>query len=280
MTGSGGIIFDTLGGDDTLTIDFAGGNFTEAITFNGGTQNNTPNGDTLVLTGGGTFADATFDYVNNNDGSIDITGNATITYTGLEPITSSITATNVTLNFSATAETITVSDAGSGQTTVDSDVGGETTTFNNPTGTLTINAGDTGANTIDVGALVASYPGSLDINGGNGGDTVNLNGAISFASGQSLSIDALTINAPNAASDISTSGAGTITLTASRNISLSTDSSLTSVDGNVVMNANTSETTTGTFVGIDYQRCIRPSNRIGPDHVGRAWWRWQRRCWS
>ena len=29
----------------------------------------------------------------NNDGSIDITGNATITYTGLEPITSSITAT-------------------------------------------------------------------------------------------------------------------------------------------------------------------------------------------
>ena len=33
LTGAGGIIVDTLGGDDTLTIDFGGGSFSEAITF-------------------------------------------------------------------------------------------------------------------------------------------------------------------------------------------------------------------------------------------------------
>ena len=111
LTGAGGIVFDTLGGDDTLTIDFGGGLFSEAITFNGGGQNTSPLGDTLVLTGGGTFADAIFTYSNENDGSIDITGTSTITYTGLEPITSNINAINVTLNYSASVETITVSDA-------------------------------------------------------------------------------------------------------------------------------------------------------------------------
>ena len=202
------------------------------------------------MTGGGTFSDADFDYVNNNDGSIDITGNATITYTGLEPITSNITAANVTLNFSDSAETIAVSDAGSGQTTVDSDVGGESTTFNNPTGTLTINAGDTGVDTINVGSLAASYPADLVINGGDGGDTVNLNGAISFAADKSLTVTALTVNAPNPTSDIATSGTGSVSLVTTRNISLSAGASISTVDGGITLNANIAGTTTGDFVGI------------------------------
>ncbi len=89
----------------------------------------------LVLLGGGTFTDATFSYANANDGSIDISGNQTISYTGLEPISSTITATNVTLDYSTTAETITVTDPGSSQTTVNS-TAGEVTTFNSPSGTF------------------------------------------------------------------------------------------------------------------------------------------------
>ena len=142
----GNIIFDALGGDDLLTVDFSSGNFAREITFNGGAQTTTPNGDRLALTGGGTFAQATFDYTNANDGSIDITGNSTINYTGLEPITSTITATNVFLDFTSTSnETITVTDNGA-SITVDS-TAGELTTFNKPTDSLRIDA-TAGADTI------------------------------------------------------------------------------------------------------------------------------------
>ena len=115
----------------------------------------------------------------------------------LEPITADISATNVILNYSATAETITASDAGGGQTLIDSDVAGESLTFNNPTSTLAINAGDTGVNTVAIGSLAASYPASIVINGGDGGDTVNLNGAISFSADRSLTVDAEVVNTPN-----------------------------------------------------------------------------------
>ena len=233
-----------------MTIDFGGGNFSEAITFNGGGQNTSPLGDTLVLTGGGTFADATFTYSNENDGTIDITGTSTITYTGLEPITSNINAIDVTLNYSASAETITVSDAFGGQTTVDSDLAGETTTFNNPSGTLTINGGNTGVNTIDVGALASSYPASINIVGGDGGDTVNFNGLLRLADDKSLTVNALTINTPNIGSDIFTTGSGSVTLSATRNILMSSASSISTVDGGITLTANAGGTSTGNFSGI------------------------------
>lgn len=136
--GGSEIIVNTLGGDDSLTVEYSLGNFSKLIYYDGGSQFGA--GDSLALAGG-TFANATYTYSNENDGSIDVTGNSLISYTELEPITSSITATNVTLNYGATGETITVTNAGGGQTNVDS-TAGETTTFNNPSGTLTINTGD------------------------------------------------------------------------------------------------------------------------------------------
>ncbi len=77
---------------------------------------------------------------------------------------------------------------------VDYDVGGESVTFDNPTGTLTINGGDTGNNTITVMSIAASFPANLTINGGTGNDTVNLNADISFASARAwMSICRMTI---------------------------------------------------------------------------------------
>ena len=110
VTGSQ-IIVDTLDGNDTLTVDFSLGHFSPDITYNGGDTGD-PHGDDLVLQGGGTFALAEYNFANATDGSIDISGNATITYSGLEqPITSTIDATDITLNYSAAAETITVVEA-------------------------------------------------------------------------------------------------------------------------------------------------------------------------
>jgi len=153
------IIVNTLGGDDSLTVDFSLGNFAKAITYNGGTDGST--GDSLTVTGG-TFADTTFNYTDSSSGTIDITDNQTITYTDLEPLRSTLTATNVTLNYGTTAETITVADSGTaGQTTVTS-TAGESTTFNNPTGSLTIDAGD-GSDTVDVGGLGSGFSANLSV---------------------------------------------------------------------------------------------------------------------
>ena len=224
-----------LAGNDDLEIDYSNGFFDLDITFNGGDPSS-GSGDSLTLTGG-TFTSATYNFTNASDGSVGLTsgGNAsTITFTGLEPITSTITATNVTLNYSTTAETITVTDAGGGQTTVAS-TAAETVTFNNPTGTLTINAGDTGDDTINITSLAANYPASLTIDGQGGTDTVNFNGNVSLAPDKNLSVTADTINVN---SDLSTGASGAVALTAGKNISLTSGSSITTADGGITLNAN------------------------------------------
>ena len=116
-----------------------------------------------------------------------------ITYTGLEPITSTINATDVILNYGGTGETITVTDAMSGQTTVNS-TAGEITTFNNPTNSLTINAG-AGNDTINLNGLSANYGANITINGGGGTDSVNFGGVISLAGNLTVSAETVTQSA-------------------------------------------------------------------------------------
>ena len=138
-------------------------------------------------------------------------------------------------------ETITVTNPGGGQTKVDS-TAGEMVTFTNPTGTLTIHAGDTGVNAIDVGDLADNYPADIVIDGDDGGDTVNLNGAITFAVDKSLTVNAKTINMPNSDSDIAISGTGSINLTATHDIFLDSGSCLTTVDGGISRDSLTRRT--------------------------------------
>jgi len=246
----GTITIDTLGGDDSLSVDFAGGNFTTPVTlieYLGGSQNTSPNGDTLTLAGG-TFTEATLGFDNARDGSVTITGNALITYTGLEPITSSITATNVVLNYSGASETITVTDAGGGRTTITS-TAGETTIFNNPSGTLTINTGG-GDDIIDVTSLTPYYPAHVTINGQDGSDTVNVSAAVNPVMDKSLTVYADTIKV-SGSSVISTSGAGSVTLKADRNIDINSGAMIETVNGDLTLEANLSGADTGSFVGMD-----------------------------
>lgn len=168
------------------------------------------------------------------------------------------------------AETLTVSDAGSGQTTVTSTITASDVTFDNPTGTLTINAGDTNANTIDIDSLSADYSASIDINGGDAGDTVNVNAAVDLADDESLTIDAHTIALPNAASDVSTLGVGSVTLTATRNILLSDGSSVATASGGITLDANSSGTATGDFRGVEILGTVETtgSGNIDIDGIG------------
>ncbi|MBN70646.1 MAG: hypothetical protein CME32_15365, partial [Gimesia sp.] len=184
--------------DDTLTIDMTGIDHTTPlqIEFNGGVGGF----DTVELING-SLTSMEYFFVNNSDGSIQLNGSGTdfITYTGLEPISSTINATDVTLNYGGTSETITVTDAGGGQTTVNS-TAGELTTFNNPTGTLTINAGG-GDDIVNVNSLDPAFAANIIINGEGNDDTVNLAAALTLGSGNT------TINAE----DVNVNGAVTTT---------------------------------------------------------------------
>jgi hypothetical protein len=172
------VIVDTLGGNDTLTIDFSLGDFAKAIEYRGGEQTGSP-GDVLVLTGG-TYGAIVFNYENLNDGDIDISGQG-ISYTGLEPILSNLNTDTVTLNYGPAGETIVVSDAGGGRTRVTS-TAGEVTAFNNPTASLTINAGD-GDDTIIVASLAAGYASlTIDGQGSDAGDSVIIGSHLDLAS--------------------------------------------------------------------------------------------------
>lgn len=128
-----------------------------------------------------------FTYLNNHDGSVEVlpTGDTAapkIDYVGLEPISSTINATSVTLNYSGATETITVTDAGGGMTTVDSDVGGELTTFVNPTATLTVNTG-VGDDVVDVSSLTLTGSSSFVVNGEGDADTFEVNGSLVLMGG-------------------------------------------------------------------------------------------------
>ncbi|MBK6589387.1 MAG: Ig-like domain repeat protein [Acidobacteria bacterium] len=278
---TGNITVNTLGGNDSLTLDLAGCNFTaNGVTFNGGDPTSAP-GDKLIILGGSTTTQ-TFNFTNEHDGSVVLAGGArsgTINYTGLEPVSSTVTAANVVLNYSTITETITVSqDAGTpAQTLVDSNVGGESVSFVNPTTSLQINGGDTGDDTINVNGFGTSgggFTASLTINGGTGNDTVSLNADINFAAGNNLDVNLQNDNAPNPAgtdtinvgpnANLILTGTGAATLAASRNIAMASGSSITTVNGNLTLNANQQATPTpGYFYAVDLQNATLTTSGRG-----------------
>jgi autotransporter-associated beta strand protein len=182
-------------GDDSLTIDAALAAAGITVDYDGEGQDSTSPGDVLNLLG--TTTSVEYFFVDSNSGSIRIDGAGTdfITYSGLEPITSTINTTNVTLNYSGVAEIITISDAGGGQTTVTS-TAGELLTFSNPDGLLTINTGD-GADQIELNSLASDFTASLTINGEGAADILNVNGSLTFDSGKNVELNVESITVAN-----------------------------------------------------------------------------------
>ncbi|WP_417377639.1 LamG-like jellyroll fold domain-containing protein [Gimesia sp.] len=205
-------------GDDSLTVDTALAAEGIVINYDGQGQNTSNPGDVLNLQGTATSVE--YFFADSSSGSIQVNGSLSdfIIYTGLEPITSTVTTTDVTLNYSGVSETITITDPGGGQTTVDS-TAGEIITFANPTGTLTINTG-AGDDTIDLDSLTASFTANLIINGEGDADTLNANGSISLNTGKYLEFNVEEINVANG-----------ITLTAS---SIAFNANIVELDGDLV----------------------------------------------
>jgi hypothetical protein len=257
------LVINGFGGNDSLTVDYTGGALPATIEFNGGTGGT----DSLAVLGGSTTTQS-FNFTNENDGSVVLAGAiaGTINYTGLEPVSSTINATNVVLNYSGATETITVTDAGGGQTMVDS-TAGESVTFDNPTDLLEINAG-AGTDTINVTSFGAGFGATLDIDGeGDAGDTVNLNAAVSYAADKNLTVSAEIISVTAAQT---LAGTGSVNLTAGRNVFVGAALSA----NNVSLSGDNGTSQVGTFHGVEIAANVTATGTItaqgrGSQGVGR-----------
>ncbi|GHC64426.1 HYR domain-containing protein [Ulvibacter litoralis] len=243
---TGDIQVNTLAGDDVLTVDFSGGNFTDSINYNGGTQTI---GDAMSLTGvspGGEFSTVIHTFVTENNGSINIAGNNTITYTGLEPIIDNLDVANRIFNFTGGAETITLDAGGTLDNQIDSTLG-ESVDFNNPTNSLTINTevgGGPGADNINIEGVGAGFDANLTVNSGND-DTVNfLLNPTAIDSGDLT----VTTGILNISQDISTTG--NIDLTSERNTIVNNNATVSITDGAITMLAGTSPVIGDIYNGI------------------------------
>jgi hypothetical protein len=241
---AGSVIVNGGDGNDTLTIDLSGGNPIPpgGINFAGGNPTNGP-GDKLTITGGNQGT-ATYNYTNAHDGSIVMSGYGTITYTGLEPIINTGSASDIVFNLPATASTAFLEDDGtsgnglsrlrSGNSTI------ETTTFANPSNSLTINRGNA-ADTLTVNALPDFTAGLTAGSIASPMATITAAGAVSLAATRPLGAygGVITVNAP-----LATSG-GSLTLSATSGITL--NSPLATGGGAVVLIADADGDGTGTL---------------------------------
>ncbi|WP_145362915.1 choice-of-anchor Q domain-containing protein [Stratiformator vulcanicus] len=171
--------------DSTLTVDFDGDTdvFKNGLTFNGGTGGN----DELVLTNGN-FTTTTYNATNANDGNIvldDGTTTSTITYTGLEPISNTGTATDIIFNLTGSTDTAVLEDFGTandGQMRL-RDAGTAPGTFEdvvfNVTGgtSLTINLGD-GDDSLTVVSVDDAFALAFEVNGDGGDDDIIVDAAL------------------------------------------------------------------------------------------------------
>ncbi|MCA9020052.1 MAG: hypothetical protein KDA74_07925, partial [Planctomycetaceae bacterium] len=247
---TGGSILVTGGeGSDQLTVDTSVSAAGLQVVYEGGSG---AGSDSLNLTGTAVSTEFQFDNLHDGNVRLDGAGENFVTYTGLEPITSSIDVTDVTLTYSSASETISVLTPGSGQITVNS-TAGEILTLNNPTGTLTLDAG-AGTNTLNLNALDAGFTANLKIVDGGGTDTVLLADGLNLGSGDltiaaeyvnvlggvttsgKIDVDATSINFPYW---ISTLDAGEVSLQAFSTIYLGKVIStgmveITSTNGNII----------------------------------------------
>lgn len=230
----------------TFTPNGTAGSATVTVSL---TDDNTINGTPALTTAGQTFTitvQATPNYTVTTTGSAivvtDLSGNAD-TLAVSEPVAGSI-------QFAAAGRTFSV-DGGL-------HISGNSGALSHAAATsITVNAG-AGADTVNIGAFASTLP-SLTVNGGSGNDVVNLNGDLTFAADASLDLDLQndhatpgmdTLNvAANA--NIIASGTGSITIKVSRNVSLNTGSSLETVNGAILIEANTQTVaSTGSFAGV------------------------------
>ncbi|MGV3484666.1 MAG: Ig-like domain-containing protein [Planctomycetaceae bacterium] len=217
------LVINTLGGNDSLTVDFGLGNFSKQIRYQGGTTAS-DRGNSLTLVGG-TFDNAVYNFTGQGRGNVDLSNNALITYTQLEPIRSEIQTIDSVLNYNDAAGTLTVTPFGIGGSGINvGSATAESISVVTPTQRLSIN----GANAPNNNVLVTG--------------PIDLGGTSLAITGNDIALDRASIVA---------SATGSIAINATRALGLFSGSRLDTEDGDIALRANQSPTPVqGDFDGI------------------------------
>ena len=172
---TGNITFNGLGGNDTLTVDFAGCNFVPA----GGLFFNGDAGNDLLVIQGGSFTDGVSTPSGPHSGNIVYSGGpngtATINYTGLEPFNDAVAVVNYVINGTAATDTVNIVNGPAGFTQVNSGAAAtfELVNFSNKTNVLVNAQGGVDTMTLN-NATPATGLATLTIDSGVGADIVNI----------------------------------------------------------------------------------------------------------
>lgn len=252
---TGSLTVNLQGGNDTLTLDLASGDVVPGggVFFNGGNPT-TGTADKLILSGG-VQGNVAYNHTNASDGNVLLSNFGTVNYTGLEQaLTNTGNITDIVISLpTAGANTVSFSDdaaSGNGR----SRLSGSTiltSEFPNPAGGLTLNYG-TATDAVTFNAM-PDYTGSIVL-----GTAVFPFSSVTFAGPLNLAADknvavfaAGLINLSTTNSDLALSGAGTMLLSTSRNISLAAGSSISTATGSLTLDANQQPVASaGNFAGI------------------------------
>jgi autotransporter-associated beta strand protein len=267
------LTFSGQAGSDTLAVDLSAGDVIPSggLTLNGGDPTTGP-GDKLVILGG-SQGTVTYNYANAHDGSIVMSNFGTVNYTGLEPIINSGTAAEMVVNLPAGLNALTFGDDGASGNGLSrlSAATIETTDFANPTGSLTINPASA-ADTLTLNSLPDFSAGLTIGSAANPVGSLTFAGALTLAADQDLvAFSSAKISLPNAASDLATSGRGSISLTSSRNINIAAGASVSTVDGGITFLMNQQAMPlAGNFSGIILSGTLTTSGAGDITLVGRG----------
>lgn len=198
--------------DETLSVSLTGdGNpLVDGVTFQGGANGN----DSLKIVGGNQGA-VQYEYANGNDGSVAMSNYGTLSYSGLEAISNTGAASDVTFQLPVTG--VTAASLGDDGTAGNnrSRLSGNSlppTDFTNPSGTLAIQRGSA-ADSIQVDTMPDFNAGFTIGSVADPFLTVDLEGGLTLAGGKSLNAHAATFTA-TAAGVAAVSAGGAINLAA------------------------------------------------------------------
>ncbi|WP_254509681.1 PA14 domain-containing protein [Anatilimnocola floriformis] len=243
--GTNGVAFVGTTDNDTLIIDYA--NTTPIPALNGVSFNSGGGTDTFSVRNG-TATNVTQTYTTDLDGSMNIDGRI-VNYTGNESITDLLTAATRVFTYNGAAETIALANLVAGTSLqIDSSIGANTN-FNKPTDALVVNLSTGSADTLNIGA--ATLTGNFTVNGSDGNDAVNFNGAVAVTAGATLP-GLVTISGGNMAF------ANTGSITTPNNVVLTSGGAISTAGTNVDVSAAT--LTASAVTGIDLDTTVATLN--------------------
>ncbi|WP_298902563.1 hypothetical protein [uncultured Psychroserpens sp.] len=240
---TGAININTNAGNDSLTVNFNGGDFSDAINFDGG-----GNSDGLSLSGGATFNTVTHTVNDAGEGTVDISGNGTITYIELEQtIVDDLNVNDrvFTLNLSDFTE---YEPTGSLENQV-SVSGVITIDYNNPNNSLTLNGAGTGQGFNQIKGFAAGFDADLFISKLE--DTVRFGAPGVAGTGTDLETGNFDVRALNVLVRANVTTEGAIVLE-SINATDVSEGNITSTAGeDITISAGTQPTETAAFSGLE-----------------------------